>query len=97
MDRNRIRLLILKYSKLLFDFITGNRCKTSLMVTTAAMREAYNQNIISNIALISRDYKKTGSLTNIKRKSALDALIRTHHVYYHPFEQYLVELRLSIT
>lgn len=48
-----ISLLMITHSKVLFDIITGNIYTTEkrLMVNIAAVREAYNQVIISNISL----------------------------------------------
>ena len=53
-----IPLLTLTDSKILLDVITGNKYTTEcrLMVDIAAIREAFEQKIISNIGLIRRQY-----------------------------------------
>lgn len=49
-----VPILVMTDSKLLFDVITGNRTTSEArqMVDVAAVREAYNQQIIPNVALI---------------------------------------------
>ena len=93
----QVALLMIKDSKLLFDVIPGNRYTTEarLKVDIAAVREGYNQKIISSIALISKHYNLDDPLTNIKGNSSLDVFLRTHRVQ-HPIEQHVVEPKLNI-
>lgn len=91
-----IPLLMLTDSKVLFDVITGNRYTTEarLMVDIAAVRETYNNRIISNIGLIRRDYNPADGLTKIAPNPALHKIMHTH-IIDHPIEQYIVDSFIS--
>lgn len=90
-----IPLLLFTDSKLLFDVITGNRYTTEarLMVDVASVREAYNQKIISNIALIKKEHNVADALTKIKPNDALLQVLSAHKLI-HPIQQYVVDNRL---
>ena len=60
-------------SKLLVDVITGNNYTTEkrLMVDIASIREAYNDHIISNIALIRSEHNAADAMTKVTQKYCL--------------------------
>ena len=67
-------------SKLLVDVITGNNYTTEkrLMVDIASIREAYNDHIISNIALIRSEHNAAGAMTKVAQNTALQEILYTH-------------------
>lgn len=60
------------------------------MVDINAVREAYLNKIISNVALIKTQYNIADSLTKIGSNQALIRLLMTHRIE-HPIEQYVIE------
>jgi hypothetical protein len=89
-----IPLLMLTDSKFLFDLITRYRCTTEkrLMTDIAAIREAYNDRIISNIGLFCSDHNLADAMTKIGHNMALQTILRIHCIP-HPIEQYIVDSR----
>lgn len=87
-----ILLLMMIDSKLLLDVITGNGYTTEsrLIVDIAAVREAYNQRIISNIALIDREYNPADSFTKIVHAPLLEKIMKNGYLY-HPINQYILD------
>lgn len=66
-------------SELLFNVISGNRytIETRLMFGKAAVRESFNQDITTNIALIDCEYNNADVATKITHWSLLDQVMRT--------------------
>lgn len=63
----QVPIMMLTQSRLLFDVITDNRYTTEarLRVDIAAVREAYSQNLTSDIPLTDRVYNNAEPLTRI--------------------------------
>lgn len=93
----QIPILMMTDSKLLFDVITGNKYTTEarLMVDIAAVREAYNQRTISNIALIERAYNIADPLTKITHSNILQNIMETGYLR-HPISQYVLDSQLKL-
>ena len=91
----KIPIIMLTDSKSLFDVLTRAKYTTEkrLMVDIAAAREAYNDHVISNIALIDSADNPADALTKIGHNSALQNLLRTHRIS-HPIIQYVIENQL---
>ena len=85
-----VHLLMLTYSKALFDVLTRTRYTTErrLMVDIAAAREAYHEWIISNIGLIRSEFNIADGLTKAGPNEALRKFLITHCLD-HPIEQYV--------
>lgn len=94
----QVPILMLTDSKLLFDVITGNRYTTEarLMVDIAAVREAYNQRIITNIALIDRHYNLADSFTKIEHSPFLEQVLKSAYLH-HPIRQYVLDSNIPIS
>jgi len=76
----------------LFDVITRSRytAEKRLMVDISAVREAYLEKTISNIALIKSEHNPADSLTKIGGNDAFEKLLATNTIS-HPVEQYVIE------
>ena len=87
-----IPLLMLTDSKALFDVITRSKYTTEkrLMIDIAAVRQAYNEKEINNIALIKSEFNPADGLTKLACNEALKQLLETHKIS-HPVEQYVIE------
>jgi hypothetical protein len=85
-----VHLLMLTDSKALFDVLTRTRYTTErrLMVDIAAAREAYHEQIISNIGLIRSEFNIADGLTKAGPNEALSKFLVTHCLD-HPIEQYV--------
>lgn len=66
------------------------------MVDIAAVHEAYNQRLISNIAFIKKEHNVADALTKIKSNDALLRMLRLH-ILNHPVEQYVVDNFIALT
>lgn len=66
--------LMLTYSNILSDVITGNKYtkKKRLMVDITAVREAYKAGIISNIGFIRLEFNPADAMTKVGRNTALE-------------------------
>lgn len=86
-----IPLLMMTDSKALFDVLTRARYTTErrLMVDIASAREAYAENLISNVGLIRSEHNPADGLTKIDSNDALSRLLRRHRLD-HPVEQYVI-------
>lgn len=88
---NRIYISMMTNSKLLSDVITWNWLATEarLIVYIAAVREAYNQRTIPNIALIDRAYNNADPLTKIAYYQLSEKVTPTGYLN-HSIRQYVL-------
>ena len=60
------------------------------MIDIAAVRQAYYNRQMDNIALIKSEFNAADGLTKVKANNSLKELLRTHHLS-HPIEQFVIE------
>ena len=60
------------------------------MIDISAIREAYSDTTLSNIALIRSEFNPSDSLTKLNGNSAMKHLLHTHNID-HPVEQWVIE------
>lgn len=91
-------ILMLTDSNLLFDVITGNRYTTEarLVVDIAAVCEAYNQRIISNIALTDLAYNIADPLIKIVYSPPLKKVMTTSYLN-HTIRKYVLDTNLELS
>ena len=84
--------------KLLFDVITRKRYTTEarLMMEIAAVREAYNQRLIPNIAFIKTEHNVADALAKTKSNDAPLWMLQTH-MLNHLVEQFVVDKHIALT
>ena len=91
-----IPMIMLTDSKQLFDILVRAKrtAERRLMVDISAAREAYNDEVISNIALIRSEFNLADALTNIGGNDALDKFLQTFTLN-HPVEQYIIKTKTT--
>ena len=92
MLRTHIRIIMMTDCIQLFHVITRDRYTSErrLMIEISAIREAYSDRMLSNIALIRSEFNPSDSLTKLNGNSAVRNLPHTHHINQ-PVEQWVIE------
>lgn len=95
--RTTIPVIVLTDSEMLFNIITRRRPTTEkrLMIDLRAVREAYQDRSISNIALIASEYNVADSMTKITSNDSLRKLLATFRIS-HQIRQYIIEPRKAL-
>ena len=65
------------------------------MFDISAVREAYKQSIICNIASIKTEHNTADALKKIKYNDAVSLLLRKH-ILHHPIEQYVIDKTIIV-
>jgi len=90
--RTHVPLIMMTDSEILFSIIVRNRqtSEKRLMIDIRAIREAYAERVISNIALIASEHNIADAMTKIGHNTSLDKLLQTS-IIEHPIRQYVIE------
>lgn len=85
-------------SKHLFDVILRNQhtAERRLMLNIAAVRESYNDGILTNVSFIKREYNTADTLAKITQNIYLNHLLTTGTIC-HPDEQYFVKNFIALS
>lgn len=90
--RQPISIIMLADSEILFNIFTRNRQTSEKRVTIdiRVAREAHNERVMYNIALISREDNPADAITKIRSNGALRKLLATFKIDP-PIRQYVIE------